>query len=243
MQIYRHHTADDVIELDQASGMWHYVEEDDAISPGELAIAWRHSYPVAGSYTIEDGHRYCMYWTSAKVLLLRTPDEKEYPLFRYLGEERYEDLRHGMRVELGAAEERDGSTRAGYNTLRLTAADGTVLHEMSYHAQPYLDLYLSDFSAADRDLASWDFFVDLKRGVEEMEALSVSGTDAQDLPAGRPLPDSGGAALLQARSGQPCPQAGSWVIADRLAARRRFAQGEALPEHEGQPVTWLWVDA
>lgn len=243
MQIYRHHTADDTIELDQSTGLWHYVEEDDAVSPGELAIAWRHSYPVAGSYTIEEGHRYCMYWSAAKVLLLRTPDEKEYPLFRYLGGQRYQDLRHGMRVELGAAHERDGSTRAGYNTLRLVGADGSVLHEMSYHAQPYLDLYLSDFTAGDRDLGSWDFFVDLKRGIEEMEGMSEPGADeAHNAVPARPLPDTG-AALLQARSGQPCPQAGSWVIADRLAARRRFAQGEPLPEHEGQPVTWLWVDA
>jgi hypothetical protein len=242
MQIYRHHTADDVIELDQATGMWHYVDEDDAISPGELAIAWRHSYPVSGSYTIESEHRYCMYWTTAKVLLLRTPDEKEYPLFRYLGDQRYEDLRHGMTVELGAAHERDGSTRAGYSTFRLVGADGTVLHEMRYHSQPYLDLYLSDFTAGDRDLGSWDFFVDLKRGVEEMESMSVPQAEA-GLGAGSAAGSGSDMALLQARSGQPCPQAGSWVVADRLAARRRFAQGEALPEHDGQPVTWLWVDA
>jgi hypothetical protein len=112
---------------------------------------------------------------------------------------------------------------------------------MRYHSQPYLDLYLSDFTAGDRDLGSWDFFVDLKRGVEEMESMSVPQAEA-GLGAGSAAGSGSDMALLQARSGQPCPQAGSWVVADRLAARRRFAQGEALPEHDGQPVTWLWVD-
>lgn len=244
MLIYQHHTADDVIELDRDTGLWRHVDEDEAIAPGELAISWRHSYPIAGSYTVEDGHRYCMYWSAGKTLLLRTPDQIEYPLFRYLGDGRYQDLRAGLTVTLDAAHERDGSTRAGYNAVRVLDAGGAVLHEATYHAQPYLDLYLSDFSAGDRDLGSWDFFVDLTRGIEEMAEKSVPAGAAPLLAgAAAPVPDASADTLLQARSGQPCPRAGTWVAAERLDARQRFDQGAVLPRHDGHAVTWLWVDA
>lgn len=170
--LYRHHTDDDLIELDSETGHWRYADEKGHPSPGCLSIAYRHSYPVRGSHAIENGRRYCLYWNSAQILMLRTPDERQTPLFAF-DQGHYRDLRHGLRIELVP-----DSARPGQNIVSLFDANGACLHRLNYDARPYLRLYGFDFSyAPDRDLSDCDFFIGLLRGIDELAALSSASAD------------------------------------------------------------------
>lgn len=174
MLLYHHHTADDVIELNDATGSWRPVAEADHISPAELAIAYRHSYPICGSYTIENDQRYFLYWTPGKVLVFRTPEGVRHELFKYIAEEKYRDLMNGARVTLTASTFRDGRLNPGFSDFKLIDKHGNVLHQLRYFSQKYLDFYLQDFTyTPDRDLSDWDFFVALQRGIEEMASKST----------------------------------------------------------------------
>lgn len=177
--LYRHHTDEDLIELDPETGHWRHIDEDDHPSPGCLSIALRHSYPVRGSYAIENGRRYCLYWLD-RVLVLRTADERQYRLFRFDGV-RYHDLRAGVRIELDT-----DAARPGHNTLSIIDASGAYSHRLVYDAVPYLRLYGYDFTyAPDRDLSDWDFFIGLLRGIDELAALSGAVAEKPSPPAGK----------------------------------------------------------
>ncbi len=55
MYIYRHHTADDLLDLDDSTGIAVQVTESDEakISVGPAPLALRARHEVRGSYTIE----------------------------------------------------------------------------------------------------------------------------------------------------------------------------------------------
>src|SRR5689334_11083683 len=82
MYIYRHHTASDVIDLDPKTGRWSPVDDNVRPRVGALAVEFRDDYPIRGSYTIEDGKRYCMYWTPDKQFEFLAPDLTTIPIAR-----------------------------------------------------------------------------------------------------------------------------------------------------------------
>jgi hypothetical protein len=161
--LYRHHTSGDVIDFDTATGHWRYVEEDRHPSVSALSVAYRRGDPIPGTYTVEDQRMYCMYWTPEDVLVLHMPDQRRHALFRRGADEELQDLRQGLQVELAATPGRNG-----YNTLRISGADGHAIHQLTYHALPYALLYGADFSYNDRILADWDFFEGLKDAIEDL---------------------------------------------------------------------------
>lgn len=178
--LYRHHTDDDLVELDPETGQWHHIDEDDHPSPGCLSIAQRHSYPVRGSYTVENGCRYCLYWDRNQILVLLTADEQRYKLFQFDADQRYRDLRAGLRIELDA-----DAARPGHNSFTISDASGACSHRLVYDAMPYLRLYGFDFTyAPDRDLSDWDFFIGLLRGIDELAALSAAIAEKSSPPVG-----------------------------------------------------------
>jgi hypothetical protein len=71
MWLYCHHTASDIIDLDHESGRWRPVADSEK-PPGARVLA---DLPVRGSYTVEDGKRYCSYWTDADTYVFRTPED------------------------------------------------------------------------------------------------------------------------------------------------------------------------
>jgi hypothetical protein len=165
--LYRHHTSGDVIDFDPATGHWRYVEEDRHPAVSALSTAYRRNAPIPGTYTVEDQRMYCMYWTPEGVLVLHMPDQRRHALFRHGGgeDDQLEDMRQGLRIELAGTPGRNG-----YNTLRISGADGHVIHQLTYHALPYTLLYGADFTYNDRILADWDFFEGLKDAIEDLEA-------------------------------------------------------------------------
>lgn len=84
MLIYRHHTANDIIDLDDATGRWVPVPElsGEPLSVGAAGIVLRFDEPVRGSYTIENDKRCCLYWNDAGELVFRTPDERRFRSFK-----------------------------------------------------------------------------------------------------------------------------------------------------------------
>jgi hypothetical protein len=239
MHIYQHYTCGEVIDLDNETGAWRYLDEDEHSSPSGLSIANRHSYPVSGSYTIENEKRYCLYWTPEKILIFRTPDEKQYRLFKYLGEDKYFNLMDDMKVELVPSTFAGGRARQGYSDFRLVSIDNQVLLELSYFSQKYLNFYANDFIyTADQDLTDWDFFVALKVGVEEMVSKSLAMPEVSQ--KSEPINSN-----LRVQGGQNCPQCGYWFAPAQANSHRFFKQNEIMPSFDGSTygaTIWQWSD-
>jgi hypothetical protein len=239
MHIYLHHSGDDVIDLNSQTGAWGYLKDDEHASLNELAIAYRHSDPINGTYTIENEKRYCLYWTPEKILILRTPDEKQYRLFKYLGEDKYLNLMDGMQVELLPSTFTDGRARQGYSDFRLINNDGHVLHELSYFSQKYLNFYANDFTfVPDRDLTDWDFFVALKAGVEDMVSKSVAMPEVA-------LKNDSTNLNLRELGGQACSQNGYWFTPAKADSRRYFKQGDIMSIFDSSTfgaTIWQWCE-
>ncbi|EIJ46392.1 hypothetical protein GWL_34200 [Herbaspirillum sp. GW103] len=229
MLIFDHVTGDDIIDFDPATGLWRYPEKP-RVTP-ELEIMARFTLPVRGSFTEVDGKRYYLYWTADRILLFRLPDGTEYTLFRHLSDARFEDLRDGLKFEIVPAERRDGSAIPGYSTVRMHDKTGTLLHEVSYFSQRYLQLYMMDITPfTDRDLGTWDFFVALKDAVEKISKKCSSEQNESPL-----------ASRIRARTGERCPLDGFWLVADSVDYRIEAKQGELMPSSQGRNVNWEWI--
>lgn len=236
MYIYQHYTFGEIIDLDDASGRWTPIEEDDNNFPGVMSMAQRSTDNIRGSYTIENGKRYAFYWSAESRLVLRTPDDVRYELFERAASGAFINLMAGIKVELGAATFADGHANTGHSEFRLVAADGTVLVSVTYNSRKYMDLYLQDFTyAPDRDLSDWDFFVSVKREIEAMTELA--GPAPVSVPKAATLTD----ASVTAQTGELCPKSGDWVVSDRLHARVQASAGERMPPLGELDVTWVWV--
>lgn len=236
MLIFNHYTAADVIDLDDDNGRWTPVEDDDRAPTSALVLAYRYTYPIRGSYTVENDKRYSAYWTEDDVLVLRTPDEHRYTLFRRIGERKFLNLMNGMHVVHEPATYSDGRLHLGHSTFSLRDRDGAVLEEVTYFSQRYFDAYMQDFTGVEEsELSDWDFFLSVKGAIEELGAMSVAPEEAVRAAT----PDD---ALLFARSGEACGKAGFWVVADDIGVRQQMSAGTRLPQIEGRDVTWLWVE-
>ena len=74
----------DLIDIDVANGHWQRLPDDpDELSVvGSASIVQREDASVRGSYTIENGRRYCLFWTDEHELVFMTPDSQSVRLFK-----------------------------------------------------------------------------------------------------------------------------------------------------------------
>ena len=169
-RVFNLYSAGDYVDIDDDSGVWTPVPNEDADATGALSIAQRYGQALSGIYTIEDGQRYALYWIGGETLVLRTPDGQRLPLFRRAGESGFACVVPGLHASRAPAAE------PGYSDFRLLGADGVLLHACRYHALRYQHaLGMNFITAADEDLADWDFFVALQEGIEDMLRQCVSG--------------------------------------------------------------------
>lgn len=229
MLIFNHVTGADYIDFDPATGLWRYPETEPHTP--ELDIIARFALPVRGSFTEVDGHRYYLYWTADRTLIFRLPDCTEYALFRHLDGAHFADLREEKRIEIGPATSCDGTAIPGYSTVRLHDKNGALLHQVSYFAHRYLQLYMMDITPfTDRDLGTWDFFVALKDACEKIGAKCSSKPEDLALVT-----------RIRASTGEACPRDGYWLVADTMDKQMELQRGQSMPPHQGRNVCWEWV--
>jgi hypothetical protein len=243
MYLYRHHTADDIIDLDDRTGHWSPVEsnDDDPIIVGQMTMLRRASFSIRGSYTIEDEKRSCFYWNDDDELVFRTPDNKRFCLFKLEGGNQLTDLLPDISVSLEPATYGDGRQIPNYSTFRLVDGSGTTLFDTSYDSQRYVYFYSNNFTfAPDEDLSDWDFFVAVKRTVDELKLIAQAQVQAS-ATASAVSKSFAQEKLITAETGQPAPCAGLWVPCNRLNIRCVFSKGESLPNIDEQATTWVLV--
>lgn len=241
MYIYRHHTAVDLIDLDDQTGLWVPVpkSDDGPIFVGSMSIALRADFEIRGSYTVENEKRCCFYWTDDAELVFRTHDNRRFGLFRRERDGKLLDLMPQLTVDLQPSTYGDGRAIPKMSTFRLIDADGSNLFEISYDSERYLQYYLGNFTfVPDEDLSDWDFFVAVKRAVEELKIIARScALVSEDSPKTAAVQ----ADLIIAETGTASPRAGRWVACHHLSIRCRLSVGEMVPDIDGQHEKWVWV--
>lgn len=175
VRLYRHHTADDVIAFDDANCRWEPVPEEGAPPVGARTLVQRIGEPVRGSYTIEGERRYCCYWTADGELVFREPSGLRFCLFRRDTRGRIVDLMPSVSADLVDAVHGDGSPVPHMSTFSLRDCFAPApLFEVTYESSKYLLLYsVSLFTyIPDEDLSDFDFFVALRRAIDELKVVS-----------------------------------------------------------------------
>ena len=240
LKLYRHHTADDVIAFDDATGHWEPVPEASAPPVGPLTLVQRIGAPVRGSYTVEDERRYCCYWTADEELVFREPSGRRFSLFRRDARGRIVDLMPSVSANLLGAVHGDGSPVPNMSTFSVRDCFAAApLFEARYESNKYLLLYsVSLFTyVPDEDLGDWDFFVALRRAIDELKLVSHLHALGDDAP-----PDVlAGWGIVAASTGAACPRPGWYIAADRIELRCLPAAGETLPDVDGYRGLWVWI--
>lgn len=183
VRIFHHATVSDVIDIDVASGRWQPLPEDldERSVVGSASIMQRENASVRGSYTVENGRRYCLFWTDEHELVFMTPDSQCVRLFRHETNGALTDLAPQLHVQLDPATDGDSRDMPGMNTFTLHDPEGGVTHEVTYDAAAYVRHFgmasMMSF-VPDEDLGDWDFFVGAKQGLDELKAIARAGTVA-----------------------------------------------------------------
>lgn len=239
MYIFRHHTAVDIIDLDDRTGNWVPVDEDDdnPIMVGQMSMAQRADFSIRGSYTIENEKRCCFYWNDQDELIFRTPDDRRLSFFRREADGHLTELKPDSQIELLPATYSDGRSIPNMSTFRLVESS-MPLFEITYDSEFYLQAYLGNFTfAPDEDLSDWDFFVAVKSAIEELALIARSVSQKPTAPLKVEINEE----ILVAETGAPCPRTGLWVPATRLDIRCTINQGAPVPDIEGRAGAWVWV--
>lgn len=173
----------DFIYIDVATGRWQPLQDgfDELSVIGCASITQRETALVRGSYTIENGRRYCLFWTDEHELVFMTPDSQCVRLFKREGDGALTDLAPRLHVQLKPATDGDGRDMPGMNTFSLHDPEGGVTHEVTYDAAAYVRQFgmasMMSF-IPDEDLGDWDFFVGAKQGLDELKAIARAGAVA-----------------------------------------------------------------
>lgn len=240
MYIYRHHTAGDVIDLDDQTGLWSPFPEDrERIPTGLMTLTQRADDPIRGSYTIENEKRCCFYWAGNGEVVFRTSDDRRLCLFRRESGGMLIDLMPDVIANLQPTEYGDGRAMADMSTFSLIDIAGRKLFEISYNSARYLQYYLGNFTfTPDEDLSDWDFFVAVKRTIEELKQISRAwvAISAGNLKKTEPAPE-----VLMTETGMACPRTGLWIPIRHLNMRDELSAGEQMPDVGGNRETWVWV--
>lgn len=243
MWLYRHHTADDIIDLDHETGSWRPVAEAEK-PVGATVLA---NLPIEGSYEIEDGKRYYAYWASDGRFYFRSFDDVLIEICHKQNDGSILMRDPGMHCSIEPAKYADGRLRQELSQVRILSATGAPLYELTYNAEYYRRLYLADVTAAaaERDLTDWDFFVALQAAFPLFRERSESGrvvlTIAHDDTANIGSVTVARDELLFAQSGTACPRTGVWAAVNDLRHNANVKHGEPLPEHNGHPVEGVWT--
>jgi len=242
MWLYQHHTCDEIIDLDHATGRWRPVADLEKPKSARVLA----DLPVRGSYTVEDDRRYFSYWTDDEHFVFRADDGKMVEVCHKLPNGVVVMPDPGLKCVISPARYGDGRFRQGRSEVKLINGVGDVLYELVYNSQRYLRLYQSDHTAAAavQDLADWDFFVALQGAVEIFGERAVTGRVPLTLDEhGAPTVGDAGLAhdeLLFAESGERCPREGVWANVDDVRVARHIRQSEVMPELDGRPSRWVW---
>lgn len=127
------------------------------------------------------------------------------------------------------------------STFRLVDPGHQSLFEITYDSERYIQYYLGNFTfVPDEDLSDWDFFVSVKRAVEELKIIARACTaiSQADYKAAASAAD-----VIIAETGTSCPRAGIWVACHNLKERCKLCVGEEVPDAEGRLDTWVWIGA
>jgi hypothetical protein len=180
VRIFHHSTVSDFIDIDIATGHWQPLPDDpDELSVvGSTSIVQRENASVRGSYTIENGRRYCLFWTDEHELVFMTPDSQRVRLFKREANGALTDLAPRLCVQLKPATNGDGRDVPGMNRFTLHDPEGGTTHEVIYDAAAYVRQFgmasMMSF-IPDEDLGDWDFFVGARQGLDELKALARAG--------------------------------------------------------------------
>lgn len=239
MYIYRHHTAGDVIDLDDKTGLWSAFPEDRTRIPtGLMTLTQRALDPIRGSYTIENDKRCSCYWSECGEFVFRTPDNQRFCLFRREVGGKIVDLFPELSVALLPSEYNDGRAIPGMSTFSLVDVAGNKLFELSYNSEKYIRYYLGNFTfVPDENLSDWDFFVAVKSTVEELKIIArawieIVSESSENVPAGE---------IVIVKTGTPCPRAGLWIPCRHLEVLAELSIGQTVPDVEGRSEDWVWV--
>lgn len=239
MLIYRHHTCSDIIDIDDKTGRWTPVEDDDdnPIIVGLMTMAQRAEFEIGGSYAVEDDRRFYFHWTEEGELVLRT-DDLRLALFRRAPGGGLVEFFPQLEVELRPATYGDGRNMPGMCTF--TVSDGSKrLVDVLYDSARYVRYYLGNFTfVPDEDLGEWDFFVAVEREFVELRTLARARAAIENGPAKQ---DTLGEPPVTLRSGEPAPRAGIWAGVHRPARRWHLEQGEAAPAIDDAPGILAWI--
>jgi len=183
VRIFHHSTVSDFIDIDVASGSWQLLPDDpdDPSVVGCASIVQRENTAVRGSYTVENGRRYSLFWTDEHELVFMTPYSQRVRLFRRETNGALTDLAPRLRVQLEPATDDDGRDMPGMNRFTLHDPEGGVTHEVTYDAAAYVRQFgmasMMSF-IPDEDLGDWDFFVGAKQALDELKAIARAGAVA-----------------------------------------------------------------
>jgi len=183
VRIFHQSTVSDFIDIDVARGHWQPLPDDPDNAPvvGCASIVQRENASVRGSYTIENGRRYCLFWTDERELVFMTPDSQCIRLFRRETNGALTDLAPQLHVKLEPATYGDGRDMPGMNRFTMHDPEGRTTHEVIYDAAAYVRQFgmasMMSF-VPDEDLGDWDFFVGAKQALDELKAIARAGAVA-----------------------------------------------------------------
>lgn len=243
MYIYRHHTTDDLLDLDDSTGIAVQVTESDGakISVGPTPLALRARHEVRGSYTIESGRRCACYWNDERELVFLTPDGERFVLFQIDAEGRVQARMPGTGVTLAPAVDSEGKEIAGFSIFVLADGSGRSCFETVYESMAYLTLFGLNSMLAfvpDEELSDWDFFLAVGRTVDELGAIARASAS---LFADNPFAAALAAGVVIADTGACCGRTGLWAACRQPEERCVRHLGELMPQADGQDDTWVWV--
>lgn len=243
MYIYRHHSADELLDLDDSTGIAVQVTESDGekIWAGSTPLALRARHKVRGSYTIEAGRRCACYWNDEHELVFLTPDRERFVLFQIGADGRVQARMPGTGIDLAPAIDSDGKQIAGFSRFILADGSGRSFFEIVYESMAYLTLFGLNSMLAfvpDEELSDWDFFVAVERTVDELGAIARA---SESLSAENPFAAALAAGVVTADTGACCGRTGLWAACRQPEERCVRSLGELMPQAGGQDDTWVWV--
>lgn len=173
MRLHRHHTRNDIVTLDIL------LSNAPVAGSGSLAITGSGAAGTSttrGSY-IEAGPLRCLaYWTHDERFVFQTSDGYACEIAYKAPDGRMHASQPGLQCIITPLP-RTAQGRPGMSEVALVSAQGEVLYRITYNAEYYRRLHAFDFTAAssEQDLSDWDFFVALKKRIDE----AAQGSAAQ----------------------------------------------------------------
>lgn len=228
--------------MDDQTGRWVPIEEDedDLVMVGQMPMAMRADFVVRGSYAIEDDKRYYFYWNDADELVFRTDDQR-ICLLRRQADGGLVDQLPDLDFDVQFAVDGDGRLIPDMSTFSLSEPGCPARVKVHYNSERYLRYFLGNYTfVPDEDLSDWDFFIYVKRSLDELKRFASAITTQ---PRSSPRETVQGDLPVTVVTGEFASRSGLWAAAHHLDRRCRLALGEAAPDIGGRSEIWVWVMA